>query len=583
MGRGLNSSNGQDRESAKNRRLLPIGVLALGLGIAAAAFLATQRTGTDEEERRRSSSVQVRLSDPSQIKRGKALAKGLCHSCHRVPKPDILPKAEWRVVLSYMGFFLGQELGLGEDNRHYQEYQKSDFVSPDVQREEIDFILRDLGDRHAFLTALDLVRVTPAVSDDLWEAVRAYYEGAAPDASLPPQQQQQAKGVVPFFVAKPNDYLDSPSTTLVHIDEQAQELYIGGMGLRNTRRPRVTIFSSDGEQKRELILRGVPIGVAVTDDGFFLSLIGNFFPTRNLRPAKILFYDKDRRDVPKVKLTALPRLANSAVADLNGDGLLDIVTCEHGHGLLKVGAVTLYLGTQVGFGAGQRLIGYPGCVRVDLRDMNGDQRLDVVALMAGGREGLQLLINQGSGQFDGRAILMKHPAFGYVYSELTDFDGDGDVDVLTVNGDNQEGDMQNRVRRYHGLRIYLNDGTGELREKFFFYLHGAVMARARDFDADGDLDIAAISSYPRSGNGGPVSFVYLQNEGDLEFTPWTHEANVAGRWMVMDAGDLDGDNDIDIVLGGFSHPVGLVGEIAEETMSGKSPAFLILENTRVGR
>jgi hypothetical protein len=53
--------------------------------------------------------------------------------------------------------------------------------------------------------------------------------------------------------------------------------------------------------------------------------------------------------------------------------------------------------------------------------------------------------------------------------------------------------------------------------------------------------------------------------------------------MVMDAGDLDGDQDIDIVLGGFSDPVGLVGDLAEETMKGKSPAFLILENTSAGR
>ena len=189
MDRGLNSSNGRDRESAKNRLLPPIGVFAAILGVAAAVFVAIQVIDSDENKLRRNSSVQVRLSDPSQMERGKGLAEDLCGSCHLVPKPDILPKTEWRVVLSYMGFFLGQELGLGEDDRHYREYQKSDLLSPDAQRDEIDFILNDLESRQAFLAELGLVPATPTVSDDIWEAIRAFYEGAAPDSPLPPPQQ----------------------------------------------------------------------------------------------------------------------------------------------------------------------------------------------------------------------------------------------------------------------------------------------------------------------------------------------------------------------------------------------------------
>ncbi len=576
-------SKGQGRGGRGKRRGPPTARIVAFLGVAVAAFPVVQCVRDDEDERRRTSDVRVRLSDPSQRERGKEFAQSLCIACHIVPEPDILPKAEWRVVLSYMGFFLGQELGRGEDNRHFKEYQRSDLLSPDAQRDEIEFILEDLGNRHAFLTALGLAPETPTVSDDLWEAIRAYYEGAAPSVPLPARQEEM-RGVVPFFVSKPNRYIASPNTTLVHIDERAHELYIGEMGVRKRRRPRVTVFSSDGVKKRELLLRRAPISATVTDEGLYLSLIGDFFPRpRVLRPARILFYERDGRNDPQEALTNLPRLANSAFADLNDDGLLDAVTCAHGHGLLEVGDVSWYPGTESGFGVAQPLIEYAGCVRVDLRDMDGDGRLDVLALMAGGREGLQLLVNQGGGRFIRRTILTKHPAFGFVYFEPVDFDGDGDLDVLTVNGDNQDGDIQNRVRRYHGLRIYLNDGTGELSEKFFFYLHGAVMARARDFDGDGDLEVAAISSYPRSGKDGPVSFVYLQNEGDLRFTPWTHEANVSGRWMVMDAGDLDGDDDIDIVLGGFAEPVGLVGEVLEKTLEEGSPTFLILENTHAGR
>ena len=103
------------------------------------------------------------------------------------------------------------------------------------------------------------------------------------------------------------------------------------------------------------------------------------------------------------------------------------------------------------------LLDRPGAVRAEVRDFNGDGRPDILVLMSQAREAFHLFLTQGAGRFKMETLLEQPPSWGYVGFELADFDRDGHPDLLVANGDN--GDFSLPLKNYHGVRVYLNDGT----------------------------------------------------------------------------------------------------------------------------
>jgi hypothetical protein len=110
-------------------------------------------------------------------------------------------------------------------------------------------------------------------------------------------------------------------------------------------------------------------------------------------------------------------------------------------------------------------------------------------------------------------------------------------------------------------------------------MHGAFKAVARDFDKDGDLDIAAISFFPDYEKAPQESFVYLENLGGLRFSASTFPEAISGRWLALDAADLDGDGDIDIVLGSLIEMNSDVPPALKKNWEQTGPSVLILRNT----
>ena len=246
----------------------------------------------------------------------------------------------------------------------------------------------------------------------------------------------------------------------------------------------------------------------------------------------------------------LQRPVFSTFGDLNQDGREDVVVCEYGN---HTGNLTWYENAVNGQFLRHVLLAQPGASKAVIHDFDRDGQPDIMALMAQGDEGIDIHYNQGNGQFARQRVLRFSPLFGSVTFHLQDANDDGFMDILYINGDNADYSIVDKP--YHGVRMYLNNGSNQFSEAYFYPMSGAYDARLDDFDGDGDLDIAAISFFPRN-NDPKNGFVYLENTSQEKDT-YQYEAfalpgTEVGRWIKMDVQDRDGDGLEDITLLSFT-------------------------------
>jgi hypothetical protein len=214
----------------------------------------------------------------------------------------------------------------------------------------------------------------------------------------------------------------------------------------------------------------------------------------------------------------------------------------------------------------------PGARKVVIKDFNNDGKNDIMAMFSQGDERIVIYYNQGDFKFEDKVVARFPAIYGTNYFELADFNMDGNLDIVCTNGDNADFSMI--FKPYHSVRILLNDGQNNFNESWSFPMPGASQAVARDFDQDGDVDIAAISFFPDFKNTPERGFIYFECIGENTYLPRISKIAATGRWLVMEAADYDQDNDIDILLGAYNAS-GLGGS---DAVYDQPPSLLVFKN-----
>ncbi|KAA0989806.1 VCBS repeat-containing protein [Dyadobacter aurulentus] len=186
-------------------------------------------------------------------------------------------------------------------------------------------------------------------------------------------------------------------------------------------------------------------------------------------------------------------------------------------------------------------------------DVNGDGKDDIFIGGAKGQGG-QLYLQKGNG-------FVKSPQ--KIFSDLADFedtaatffdtDGDGDQDLVVGSGGNET--LKNSAEL--PTRLYINDGNGNFaintRALPPNAMNTAVIA-AHDYDQDGDIDLFVGSrNVPKEYGSTPKSYLY-ENDGKGFFKEIgkTIAPQFARLGMIRDAhwADIDGDKSKELIVAG---------------------------------
>lgn len=457
-----------------------------------------------------------------------AEARTLCGTaCHQYPPPEILPRAEWREEFAKMELFrrgspeppgppgtLSRLVTLPDDMervlRLYMSRAPVELPAPEAWPEiratpRLQFARRPFGPQRASRT--------PSISN-------VQFLDVDRDGKLELVATEMSYGYVLVgrpAVAGPGsleivaDITHPAHATLVDLDRDGRnDLLIANLG---------SYQPGDHQQGGVAWLRGMP-------DGRFAVF----------------------------EMSGFPRVADVQAGDFDGDGRLDLLVGAFGWRTTGFTGLMRNLTkdyTQPSFET-RRLDERSGVIHAAPADLDGDGRLDFVALVSQQHEAVVAFLNDGAGGFRSETIYAApHPNWGFTGMQLVDFDGDGDLDVLVTNGDSFDDFL---LKPYHGIDWLENRGSYPFVRHHLAPLAGVHRAVAVDLDGDGDLDVVAAAMIALLTPGGEralPSIVWLERTGANTFTRHTLERGLPFH-ATLDAADYDGDGDLDLVVGNFS-------------------------------
>ncbi len=230
-----------------------------------------------------------------------------------------------------------------------------------------------------------------------------------------------------------------------------------------------------------------------------------------------------------------------AIADLDGDGYLDMLVPTPGllpssiKDILLLGSANRNFTTASAShftSPGRSQIGY------ELVDVDGDGDLDAACCVLSPPGGLStnvIYVNDGKAHFGVNQQLASLPPNDESTYDMAsgDFDGDGDPDLMVLNGGSTS-------------YILTNDGKGHYHyHQNLGVINASWRVRTVDFDNDGDLDLCCTSLGGAQAWGPPYLF---ENDGKANFTDVSLRIP-QHKWMHgVGWADIDDDGDMDMLM-----------------------------------
>ena len=246
-----------------------------------------------------------------------------------------------------------------------------------------------------------------------------------------------------------------------------------------------------------------------------------------------------------------------ALADFNGDGILDIAVADYGDpDASDDGDVDILLGHGDGtFQAPTAFAAGKNPINIVATDLNRDGRQDIVVddfgeRPAGGPGDVNVLLGNGDGSFGAPA----HFAAGNLpFSLLTaDFNNDLNPDIAVSDAGDQS------VGNDGGVNLLAGNGDGLLNPAVL-QPAGKTPAwiTAQDFNSDGRVDLA-VADYQDPASTSHGGMTVLAGNGDGTFGSSAFYS-FTGYPTSIAAGDLDGNGTADLFACSFAGGFGVAG------------------------
>jgi hypothetical protein len=442
----------------------------------------------------------------------------LCASCHAYPPPDTFPRSAWR-----------QEVKQG-----------------------YDFFHKDLSYRFAYPPLEAVVRY---YENRAPEELKPLPRTAAPH---PPAARFERTSYRPPEAATP------PGVTHVSLVRLFRKDMLDILVCDALGNQVLVLSPYESPPAWKVIARGLCCAhaevVDLDGDGIndvVLACLGNFYATDD-RVGSVVWLRgaADGSFTPITLLDGVGRVADVRPADFTGDGKLDLVVAVFGWH--QAGEILLLENRTTDWKkpafAPRVLDGRHGTTHVPVADLNGDGKPDFVAVISQEYETVVAFLNEGGGRFRKETIYTApHPSFGCNGVQLVDLNGDGKLDVLLTNGDSL--DAPYLLKPYHGLTWLENCGGYPFTPHRLADCYGAGSPAAADFDGNGLLDIAIVTFLPAEffPQRAPLKLdavVLLEQVAPGKFVRHALESQTCDH-LTCAAGDLEGRGRPDLVIGDY--------------------------------